>query len=72
MNLGSGGIEALRRIHYKIGAPALFLIGELFGQQAQEPLLGHPGAGQNAAPLFLVRSRYDDHDIDAAIGAGFE
>jgi hypothetical protein len=64
--------EAARTIHDKIGAPALFLIGGLPGEEACEFLFGHSGPFEYACALHIGRRRDHDHGIAAPRAADFE
>ena len=72
MHLGPGGIEAARRIHHEIGAPALFLVGHLLGQQGMELLRRHAGPLEDAGALHVARRRHHHDGVDPPVAAGLE
>ena len=72
MNLLSRGIEPLGSIHYKIGAPALFFVGHLLGEESPVLLLGHAGPHECPGTLHVGRCRDHHYGIDAAFASGLE
>ena len=65
-------VQSLRTIHNEMGAPALFRIGHLAGEDGFELLRRHAGAGQGAGQLDVARCRNDDCDIDFVFAPRFE
>src|SRR3989442_11523786 len=70
--LGARRLEAARRIHDKIRAAALFVVGHLLGQDRFELFHGHAGAFEHARALHFRRRRYHHHRVDPAFSAGLE
>src|SRR6516165_11121980 len=57
-DLGARRLEAARRIHDKIRAAALFVVGHLLRQDRFELFHGHAGAFKHARALHFRRRRY--------------
>src|SRR3954452_6927371 len=71
-HLGTGGVKALRRIHYEIGAPALLRVRHLLGKDDLKLFQRHSRPLEHTSLLHLRRGRGNDHRIDALFTAGLE